>query len=390
MTALTFARFGGVVCAAQPRKVAKAKVGRVSAGGNGASIADLARENGSSNGALSSSHTESFPESSDKELDQDQKASVSRINYIPKSRWPKGIPPVMGAHLMPSGEVAPISTSKGAGVGGVPHKFMYPKEDKENYQVMQFASQAAGSQGLAMYVQQISEAAIKERGAFTLVLSGGSLLKAVGQLVGAPGVDFSKWHVFFVDERNVPHSHPDSNFKGADEALLSKAPIPREQIHAIKEKLPVAEAATEYAGQLLRLDETVLPRNSEGLPVFDAMLLGLGPDGHVASLFPNRSQLAATDSWVLPVENSPKPPPERITFSLPVINSAKEIAIVAMGEGKAEIVQRVLEVQSLPGALPAQLVQPSNGSLKWFLDIASAQNLSMHKWDSTKDFPRST
>ncbi len=63
---------------------------------------------------------------------------------------------------------------------------------------------------------------LQERGAFTLVLSGGSLLKAVGQLVGAPGVDFSKWHVFFVDERNVPHSHPDSNFKGADEALLSK------------------------------------------------------------------------------------------------------------------------------------------------------------------------
>jgi len=70
--------------------------------------------------------------------------------------------------------------------------------------------------------------------------------------------------------------------------------------------------------------------------------------------------------------------------------SAKEIAIVAFGEGKAEIVQRVLEVQSLPGALPAQLVQPSNGSLKWFLDIASAQNLAIHKWDSTKDFPRST
>lgn len=70
--------------------------------------------------------------------------------------------------------------------------------------------------------------------------------------------------------------------------------------------------------------------------------------------------------------------------------SAKEIAIVAFGEGKAEIVQRVLEVQSLPGALPAQLVQPSNGSLKWFLDIASAQNPAIHKWDSTKDFPRST
>ncbi|EIE21413.1 6-phosphogluconolactonase-like protein [Coccomyxa subellipsoidea C-169] len=295
----------------------------------------------------------------------------------------------MGAHLMPSGEVAPVSTSKGAGLGGIPHKFFYPDE-KDDYAVLQFGSPAAVGSGLATYVQEASAAAIKERGAFTLVLSGGSLFKALSPLIGLPGLDLSKWHVFFVDERNVPHSSSDSNFKGADEVLLSKVAIPREQIYAIKEHLTVNEAATEYAGQLLRLDEKVLPRNPEGLPVFDMILLGLGPDGHVASLFPNRSQIAATDSWVLPVENSPKPPPERITFSLPVINSAKQIGIVAAGEGKAEIVQRVLEVQSLPGALPAQLVQPTAGSVTWFLDVASAQNLAMHKWESTKSFPRSS
>ena len=158
MTALAFVRFG-VSCAAQPRKAGrkaatKPQTGRVSASGNGASIADLARENGANLKPLNGTRSESLPESSEgdrpacfmsehvkllqcmatllacipalkigaysysvtAELGQDQKPAVSRINYIPKSRWPKGIPPVMGAHLMPSGEVAPISTSKGAGL----------------------------------------------------------------------------------------------------------------------------------------------------------------------------------------------------------------------------------------------------------------------------------
>lgn len=97
---------------------------------------------------------------------------------------------------------------------------------------------------------------------------------------------------------------------------------PALQVHAIKEGLPVEEAATEYAGQLLGLPQAVLPRNSGGLPIFDLILLGLGPDGHVASLFPNRSQTAATNGpWILPVSDSPKPPPKRITMTMPVINA---------------------------------------------------------------------
>jgi len=111
----------------------------------------------------------------------------------------------------------------------------------------------------------------------------------------------------------------------------------------------------------------------------------------VASLFPNREQTTgASEGIVLPVENSPKPPPERITFSLPVINSAKQVVIVAFGGGKAEIVQRALEVQALPGALPAQLVQPQTGSLTWYLDSDSAQSLHIQDWDDKKAFPRSS
>jgi 6-phosphogluconolactonase len=311
------------------------------------------------------------------------------INVIPRTRWPKGIPPVMGAHLMDSGEVAPVSTSKGAGLGGLPHQFHYA--DKEvDADVVQFANSQVGAQGLARLVKKAYDNAIKQKDSFTLVLSGGSLLNGLKPLVGIKDVDYSKWHVFYVDERNVPHSHPDSTHKGANELFLSKVPIHKSQIHAIKEGLPVKEAATEYAGQLIGLPNSVLPRTAAGFPVFDLMLLGIGPDGHVASLFPNRPQTAATEGWVLPVDNSPKPPPERITMTLPVINAAKEVVIVAFGAGKAEIVQRALEVQALPGSLPAQLVRPESGKLTWYLDCESAQNLSIHSWEEHKEYPRNT
>jgi 6-phosphogluconolactonase len=311
-----------------------------------------------------------------------------RIHVIAGSRWPNGIPAVMGAHLMMSGSVAPISTSKGPGEGE-PHLFFYPEVAQENYIVEQFVNAELGSRGLAQLVSDKAAAAIKEKGSFTIVLSGGSLLKALAYLVKQPGQDFSKWHVAYADERNVPHTAEDSNHKGATDAFLAKAGIPENQIIALKEGLPVKQAATEYEGQLLRLPSSVLPRNSEGFPVFDLVLLGIGPDGHVASLFPNREQTAAKEGWVLPVSDSPKPPSERITLTLPVLNSAANVAIVAFGAGKAEIVQRALEVQSLPGALPAQLVRPSTGTLHWLLDCESASHLSLHKWQNTKDFPRS-
>jgi len=212
------------------------------------------------------------------------------------------------------------------------------------------------------------------------------MLSSIAEVKGA---DFSKWWVFFVDERNVPHDSADSNYKGANDALLGRVGIPQEQIFAIQEHLPVDQAATNYEGRLLGLDPSVLPRTPDHSPVFDLILLGIGPDGHVASLFPNRPETAVTKGWVLPVSNSPKPPPERITFTLPAINAAKEVTVVAVGESKAETVQRVLEVQALPGALPAQMVRPTNGKLKWVLDSLSAQGLRLEDWEAGgKAFPR--
>lgn len=111
----------------------------------------------------------------------------------------------------------------------------------------------------------------------------------------------------------------------------------------------------------------------------------------MASLFPNRKEASNTTDWVLPVTDSPKPPAERITLSLPVINAARQVVVVAVGAGKAEVVQRALEVQALPGALPVQLVQPTSGKLTWVLDKAAAHDLRVNDWAAgSKKFPRSS
>lgn len=311
-----------------------------------------------------------------------------KLNIIPQSAWANGIPPVMGGHLMASGTPAPISTSSGAGKGVAVHLYQYP--DKEgDMSVVLNTSPAAAATTLANAVADAAEAAIKAKGAFTLVLSGGSLLTSLGELSKKKGVQWDKWHVFFADERVVPLSSADSNYRAAQEAFLSKVPIPAAQVHAIHEGLNARDAAVNYEGRLLGLPQAALPRTAGGMPVFDVVLLGVGPDGHVASLFPNSPQLGAKSGWVVPVEQSPKPPAQRITLTLPVINAAKDVMIVALGDGKAEIVQRVIEHQSLPGALPAQLVRPTAGKLRWVLDIASAQHLNIAGWEDSKLWPRS-
>lgn len=310
------------------------------------------------------------------------------IHEIPQSQWPQGIPAVMGAHLMASGAVAPLSTSKGPGDGNVPHVFQYHSEES-NVAVVQHGNIDAASHALAAMVQAAAAKAVEEKGSFTLVLSGGSLLKSLAKLTSTGSVDFSKWWIFFVDERNVPHSSDDSTYKGAKEHFLDQADIPASQILEIHEGLSVAEAAKNYEGRMLDVPAAVLPRDEEGWPVFDIMVLGTGPDGHIASLFPNTATLAATEGWILPVSESPKPPSERITMTLPVINASKSIVFLATGAGKADVVRRALECQALPGSLPCQLVRPKNGTVSWMLDVDSSKDLQIATWEDKKKYPRS-
>eukprot|EP00252_Welwitschia_mirabilis_P001480 TRINITY_DN11344_c1_g2_i1.p1 TRINITY_DN11344_c1_g2~~TRINITY_DN11344_c1_g2_i1.p1 ORF type:complete len:339 (-),score=64.00 TRINITY_DN11344_c1_g2_i1:332-1348(-) len=236
------------------------------------------------------------------------------------------------------------------------------------------------STALADYVSELSESAVKKRGAFAVALAGGSLINALGKLTEAPyqkTVDWAKWYVFWVDERVVAKNHPDSNYKLIKEGFLSKVPIIPSHVYSINDALSAEKAAEDYAfslRQLVRM-RTIDVAQSTDCPKFDLILLGMGPDGHVASLFPKHPILNEKEEWVTFITDSPKPPPERVTFTLPVINSSANVAIVVTGSSKANILQKVLGEDVSQGLLPAQLVSPDDGTLVWFVDKDAASKL---------------
>ncbi|KAF0924375.1 hypothetical protein E2562_010051 [Oryza meyeriana var. granulata] len=227
---------------------------------------------------------------------------------------------------------------------------------------------------LAKYTAELSEKFAAERGAFTVVLSGGSLIKALRKLAEPPyldSVEWSKWHVFWVDERVVPKDHEDSNYKLALDGLLSKVPIPTGQVYAINDALSAEGAADDYETCLKQLikNGVIAMSQSTGFPRFDVMLLGMGPDGHIASLFPGHPLVNENQRWVTYIKDSPKPPPERITFTFPVINSSAYVAMVVTGAGKAGAVQKALsDKQTSSDLLPVEMAVLQDGEFTWFTD----------------------
>lgn len=237
------------------------------------------------------------------------------------------------------------------------------------------------STNLADYIADLSEASVKERGVFAIALSGGSLIGLMGKLCEAPynkTVDWAKWYIFWADERVVAKNHADSNYKLAKEGLLSKVPIVPSHVHSINDSLSAEEAGDEYEFDIRQLVKArmVCVSDISDCPKFDLILLGMGSDGHVASLFPNHLVLDVKNQWVSFITDSPKPPPERITFTLPVINSASIVVVVVTGESKAEAVHLAIDDlgPNCP-SLPARMVQPTNGKLVWFLDKPAASKL---------------
>eukprot|EP00850_Spirogloea_muscicola_P024328 SM000648S20276 [mRNA] locus=s648:208:1946:+ [translate_table: standard] len=237
------------------------------------------------------------------------------------------------------------------------------------------------AKGLAEYVAQL---AAEAQGAFTVVLSGGSLVKALGVLAEEPfkgSIDWSRWHVFWADERLVPLDNADSNYKAANDEFLSKVAIPPGQVYAINPSLPVEGAADDYETNLRHLVsasvlQTASPMGQSGpCPRFDLILLGMGPDGHVASLFPHHPLIKEASKWVAPISDSPKPPPERITLTFPIINAAAHIGFVTAGGGKADMLKTIFGDAVEEGSLPAQLVCPKQGELVWFVDEPAAAAL---------------
>lgn len=215
--------------------------------------------------------------------------------------------------------------------------------------------------------------AIRDHGVFRVALAGGSTPKKLySELVGAP-IDWSKVLVFFGDERCVPPAHADSNYRMAREAFLSKVVIPGTNVHRIyAESGDVHAAAAEYEDELERVWGLI----HHEMPRFDLVLLGLGPDGHTASLFPGTQALTETKKRVV-ANFVDKLGLWRVTFTAPVINAAREVVFLVSGADKATALSEVLEGPRDPARLPAQLVQPEDGELVWLVDRAAAAKLAV-------------
>lgn len=232
----------------------------------------------------------------------------------------------------------------------------------------------SGSETLAHAAAQefhrLAEDAVQKQGRFSVALAGGNTPRSVYSLLSSEHRDlpWDRIHVFFGDERAVPPEHPDSNFRMAKESLLAAVPIPDTNIHRIRGELEPETAARDYEGQLRGFFH---PGANEE-PRFDLVLLGLGEDGHTASLFPGTAALhetahLVTANWVERLKTF------RITLTYPVLNHAADVIFLVAGEGKAQILADVLR----PGEhkYPAQLVLPDQGRLLWLADQDAARLL---------------
>ena len=231
------------------------------------------------------------------------------------------------------------------------------------------------SREAAARFQRLAADSIAAAGRFTVALSGGSTPRALyGILAESPfreAIDWPRVHLFWGDERFVPADHPDSNYRLAREAFISRVPIPAGNVHPVPTEGGDPEtAAAEYEETLRRF---FAPSEGEW-PRFDLVLLGLGADGHIASLFPGSPTLDEHRRLVV-AAYSPKPPAWRLTLTPPVLRSAHHVAFLVSGSDKASVLREVLEGPYDPHRLPAQLVRPERGALSWLLDEAAASLL---------------
>ena len=216
--------------------------------------------------------------------------------------------------------------------------------------------------------------AIDARGRFMWALAGGETPRSTYAKLALPPfrerVDWHRTWVFFGDERAVPPDHPDSNYRMAHETLLGKVPIPAAQVLRIHGEAPDSEvAAAEYARVL---NEAFGTRRGE-LPRFDLVLLGLGVDGHTASLFPGSPVLREIFRAVAAVHVAAASIPQRLTLTLPVLNAAARVVFLVAGPEKTKVVKAVPGERAI---LPAAMVRPDPGELVWLLDRAAAAQLS--------------
>jgi 6-phosphogluconolactonase len=219
-------------------------------------------------------------------------------------------------------------------------------------------------QALAVHLFQVqARRSLAERGRFLVALSGGTtpipFFRRLAQSEETASFDWSCIDIFWTDERCVPQSDPQSNYETAWRAGLSTLPIPIHGLHRIEAEKPAVDAAEQY--------EEILRKHLEQTDSLDLVLLGVGQDGHTASLFPGSPALVEPSKWMMPVE-APAHPSCRVTMTLPLLNRSRLVLFLVRGRGKRDVVRRLLAGE----ALPANLVQPKSGRLVWLLDQEAA------------------
>ena len=239
-----------------------------------------------------------------------------------------------------------------------------------------FADASAVARAAASEFIRLLEIAVTEHGYCTVALAGGSTPRSLYSLVAdddslSHKLPWDKLQFFWGDERHVPPDHKDSNYRMAFESMLSKVPVLTGNIHRIgSEESDAQKAADAYERDLRSFFELEPGR----LPRFDLVLLGMGPDGHTASLFPGTTALLETErlvaaTWVEKLNT------HRITLTLPTLNSAANVIFLVCGAEKADVLHTVLQDEAGTAQYPAQLIQPIDGRLLWLLDEAAAGSL---------------
>lgn len=237
--------------------------------------------------------------------------------------------------------------------------------------IKKFKNQSEASKAMAEAFKAIAEKAVEKNGRFSVALTGGSSPLILHELLSKPPytelIPWDKTFVFWGDERAVPFDDEQNNAKMGFETLLNHVPVPAAQIFRINSELPAEMAAEAY--------EAILKKHFNEDPRFDLILLGMGADGHTASIFPGTEAVHEDKKWVCLGYNAEQKS-NRITLTIPIINKAKNIFFSVFGDGKAKTLLNVRFGDYDPDTFPSQLVKPEDGNLTWYIDEAAGRFLN--------------
>ncbi len=261
-------------------------------------------------------------------------------------------------------------------------------EERQMARIECFPTTDALMAGAAERFVSVATQAIRESSRFVVALAGGSTPRRLYELLATPqyaaAVEWSRVCFFWGDERCVPSDHPTSNYRMAREVFLGRIPVPEANVHRIHGENAPARAASAYEQELREAFAT-----REGPPSrapgrrFDLVLLGMGNDGHTASLFPGLAAVREKERWVV-AEHIAETSMWRVTLTPPVLNAAAHVLFLVSGAEKAAMLHRVLDGPSQPDTLPAQVIAPCDGELAWFVDAEAAAQLRAEGFPPTR------